>query len=97
MAPRGVCNKGQLRASILGVKARSWAHTTPKLSDQIFAQHPAVRILGGCPEEIIESMGGGAPESDSGVEKLSNLRATYMTLPSSHCPIGWPWHPLLPL
>ena len=50
-------------------------------SDPIFAQHNVVRILGGCLDDIIESMGGGAPEPDSGVGELSHPRATR---PSSH-------------
>ena len=50
-------------------------------SDPLFAQHPVVRILGGCPEHIIESMWGGDPEPESSMGELSHLRAK---LPSSH-------------
>jgi hypothetical protein len=52
------------------------------LGAQVGTRHwDIVRILGGCPEHIIESMWGGAPEPDSSMGELSHLRAK---LPSSH-------------
>ena len=63
-----------------GCESQAMGPHHPK-SDPLFAQHPVVRILGDCLEDIIEPIGGDAPEPDSGVEELSHLRATR---PSSH-------------
>lgn len=52
------------------------------LGAQVGTRHcDVVRIWGGCPEGVFESMGGGAPEPGSSVGELSHLRAT---LTSSH-------------
>jgi hypothetical protein len=60
------------RGKHIGCESQAMGPHHPK-SDPLFAQHPVVRILGGCLEDRIESMGGGAPESDRGVGELSHL------------------------